>query len=182
MGSRDWITALSLSSESASQTASGHLGFRLKGAQSLQWLRESLYDPRPSPSPRPRPPPLRPPRARGLAPRGLPWAQRPAATRVAPKPARSLCSGGLARPKRSSGSEGGGTRPSVPWRLEGSWTQPGNRRVVTCCWRCWHEGPTCAEVGARRSGCTGQAQIPSGFFLACKRRPEEARVFGQGYV
>lgn len=55
--------------------------------------------------------------------------------------------------------------PRAPWKLEGSWTRPGNRRAVTCCWRCWHGGPTCAEVGARRSGCPGQAQIPSGFIF-----------------
>lgn len=123
--------------------------------------------PRPSPAPRPRPPPLRPPRAGGLAPRVLPWAQRPAATRVAPTPALSLCSGGLAGPRGSSGSEGGSTRHPAPWKLAGSWTRPGNPRAETCCWRCWREGLTCAEVGARREGCTEQAQISSVFSGPC---------------
>lgn len=56
----------------------------------------------------------------------------------------------------------------APWRLEGSWTRPGNRRAVTCCWRCWRGGLTCAEVGARRSGCTDRLRCPRFcFFVFC---------------
>lgn len=70
--SLDWVTALCPSSRSASRLASGHLGFRLKGAQSLQWPRERLCDPGPAPP--------RGPAPRRSALRG-PVAWRPEASR-----------------------------------------------------------------------------------------------------
>lgn len=173
MGSLEWATALPPSSEVQAGRLLGtsFLAQRLTEPPVASMASGASPRPRPSPAPRPRPPPLRPPRARGLAPRGLPRAQRPTATGASPTtPARSLCSGGLAGPRGTSGSEGGGgTGHPTPWRLVGSWTSPGNRRAATCCWRCWRGEPTSAEVGARRSGCTGQAQTSSVFSGLCAK-------------
>lgn len=124
-----------------------------RGAQSQRTPPTRPRDPGPAPRLGPAPRPLRLRAARGSGPLGGRRAQRPAAPGDVGTPARGHRSRGRTGPPASPGTESRGARRRDPWKRAGSWAPAGSRRAATCCWRCWRGGRTCAEVGARPSGC-----------------------------